>query len=83
MSGGTDHVARLWAETEPLGRRRDQVARWMCEDASGFDGDEFVDVLDQPATERPVHHLDSMVARCAPANRCSTCSAAGPSATST
>lgn len=35
----------------------------MCEVASGFDGDEFHDVLDQPATERAVARLDAMASR--------------------
>ena len=38
-------------------------ARWMCEVAVGLDGDEFLDVLDEPATERVVAHLDAMLAR--------------------
>ncbi|HZX55245.1 MAG TPA: peptide chain release factor N(5)-glutamine methyltransferase, partial [Ilumatobacteraceae bacterium] len=38
-------------------------ARWMCEVASGLDGDEFIEVLDEPASQRGVAHLDSMLAR--------------------
>lgn len=38
-------------------------ARWLCEEASGAFGDEFLEVLDTPATERQVAHLDSMLAR--------------------
>jgi release factor glutamine methyltransferase len=37
------------------------AARWLCEEASGSDS--LTDVLDEPATERMVAHLDSMVAR--------------------
>ena len=37
--------------------------RWLCEEASGAFGDEFDDVLDEPATERGVAHLDAMTAR--------------------
>src|SRR5829696_5143403 len=59
---GTVTWRQLWAEIDPLVGGR-PVARWMCEEASGAEGDEFADVLDQPATERMVHHLDSMVAR--------------------
>ena len=44
----------------PVGRPQ---ARWLCEEASGVDGAEFLEVLDTPATERTVHHLDAMVAR--------------------
>ena len=35
----------------------------MCEVASGSDGDEFLAVLDRPATQRGVAHLDAMLAR--------------------
>jgi release factor glutamine methyltransferase len=51
----------LWrAAAGKLGRPQ---ARWMCEVASGFDGAELLDALDQPATERQVAHLDAMLAR--------------------
>lgn len=52
----------LWLETEQLVASR-SVARWICEDACGLTGAEFVASLDLPATERSVHHLDAMVAR--------------------
>lgn len=59
---GTITWRELWAETERrLGDRH--VARWVCETASGADADEFVDALDEPATQRMVAHLDAMVAR--------------------
>ena len=35
----------------------------MCEEASGAFGPEFLEVVAQPATERCVAHLDSMLAR--------------------
>ena len=35
----------------------------MCEVASGFDRDEFLAMLDVPATNRGLAHLDSMLAR--------------------
>lgn len=38
-------------------------ARWLCEQASGLAGDEFLKSLSEPATERMVAHLDSMVGR--------------------
>lgn len=38
-------------------------ARWICETATGSSPDEFRGMLDAPATERSVHHLDAMVAR--------------------
>ena len=65
----------LWSETtiavasgdveRPLaGHGEDRrIARWLCETASGADGSEFDDILDEPATERTVHTLDAMVAR--------------------
>lgn len=59
---GTITWRRLWAETESrVGSR--PMARWICEEASGLDADEFADALDRPATERTVHHLDVMVGR--------------------
>ena len=52
----------LWASTaEVLGSRPE--ARWLCETASGLDGDEFLAALDERATVRMVAHLDAMVAR--------------------
>jgi len=39
----------------------ESAARWQCEEASG--SDVLTDVLDEPATERMVAHLDAMVAR--------------------
>ena len=50
----------LLAETvERVGER--PAARWLCEVASG--ADRIEDVLDEPATQRMVAHLDSMLAR--------------------
>lgn len=61
MSDGTITWGVLWNETaERVGRPQ---ARWLCEVASGRDGDEFLAILDQPATERSVAHLDAMLAR--------------------
>lgn len=53
----------LWAETaSTVGDRTE--ARWLCEVASGaIDGDEFLALLDDDATERMVAHLDSMLSR--------------------
>jgi release factor glutamine methyltransferase len=54
---------QLWAETADAVGDRSQ-ARWLCEVASAsVDGDEFHARLDEPATERMVSHLDTMVAR--------------------
>lgn len=61
MTDGSITWATLWNETAVrVGRPQ---ARWMCEVASGLDGDEFVAALDRPATQRAVAHLDSMLAR--------------------
>lgn len=64
-TGPTDSTLtwrELWTETAAaLGDRNH--ARWMCEVASGCDRDEFLDELDQPATQRMVAHLDAMIAR--------------------
>ena len=52
----------LWQQTiDVLGERG--PARWLCETACGLDGDEFTAALDEPATERMVAQLDTMVAR--------------------
>ena len=61
--GGTVTWRQLWAETIDAVGDRIQ-ARWLCEVASAsVDGDEFLARLDEPATERMVSHLDTMVAR--------------------
>ena len=61
MSDGTLSWGALWNETASrIGRPQ---ARWMCEVASGLDGEEFLEALDQPATHRGVAHLDAMLAR--------------------
>ncbi len=51
---------QLWADTaDRVGER--PAARWLCEVASG--ADRLEDVLDEPATDRMVAHLDAMLAR--------------------
>jgi release factor glutamine methyltransferase len=59
---GTVTWRQLWAETARTIGSRPQ-ARWLCETASGLDGEELLDELDQPATQRMVAHLDVMLAR--------------------
>jgi release factor glutamine methyltransferase len=54
----------LWTQTAAIAGGRAQ-ARWLCETASGFDGDEFFEALDAPATVRAVAHLDRMLSRLA------------------
>lgn len=49
--------------TEQSGNR--VTARWLCEHASGADGTEFDEILDDLATTRCVAHLDAMLARLA------------------
>lgn len=52
----------LWNETsELLGDR--QHARWICEEASATEPDEFLKVLDDVPMVRMVSHLDVLVAR--------------------
>jgi release factor glutamine methyltransferase len=62
VDDGTITWRQLWSETERLLGDR-VVARWLCEEASGAERDEFLDELDHPATEGGVHRLDSMTAR--------------------
>lgn len=62
MDDGTVTWRALWEETAAALGERPQ-ARWICETASGLFGDEFLDALDDRATERMVAHLDAMVAR--------------------
>lgn len=60
--GAALSLRELWAQTaDAVGSRHE--ARWLCEVATALDGDRFLVALDEPATERMVHHLDSMVAR--------------------
>jgi release factor glutamine methyltransferase len=61
MSDGTVTWGHLWNETAERVPR--PQARWLCEVASGYDGDEFLSMLDRPATQRAVAHLDAMLAR--------------------
>jgi release factor glutamine methyltransferase len=58
---GTISWRQLWDETAALHSR--VHARWLCEEASGTWGEDFVEVLDDPVTERSIAHLDSMLAR--------------------
>ena len=52
---------QLWDETAGLTGR--PQARWLCEEASGAFGAEFLDVLDSGETQRSMAHLDAMLAR--------------------
>ena len=53
---------QLLVETaEALGD--DAEARWLCQEASGLEGGEWVLGLDEPATQAGVARLDAMVAR--------------------
>jgi release factor glutamine methyltransferase len=61
---GTISWRELWTQTASTVGGRPQ-ARWLCEAASGFDGDEFLLELDTAATQRSVAHLDRMLTRLA------------------
>ena len=55
----------LWAETTATVGERTE-AMWLCEvAASAVDRAEFMAMLDEPATERMIAHLDAMLARLA------------------
>ncbi|BAN01362.1 peptide chain release factor N(5)-glutamine methyltransferase [Ilumatobacter coccineus] len=54
--------SELLRETEAIIGDRAH-ARWICETATSSTPDEFRAMLDQPAGERAVGHLDAMVAR--------------------
>lgn len=58
---GTVSWRQLWDETAGLTGRLQ--ARWLCEEASGAFGAEFLDVLDAGVSERSMAHLDAMLAR--------------------
>jgi release factor glutamine methyltransferase len=58
--GDTTSWRELLAETTAAVGER-PAARWICEVASG--ADRIEDVLDEPATQRMVAHLDAMLAR--------------------
>jgi release factor glutamine methyltransferase len=60
--GDSVTIRELWAQTSATVGARNE-ARWLCEVATALDGDEFVQGLDEQATERMVAHLDAMVAR--------------------
>ncbi len=59
---GTVTWRELLEETAVVVGARNE-ARWLCEEASGYFGSEFHEVLDEAATKRSVAHLDAMVAR--------------------
>ncbi len=58
---GTVSWRQLWDETAGLTGR--PQARWLCEEASGAFGSEFLGVLDSGVSERSMAHLDAMLAR--------------------
>jgi release factor glutamine methyltransferase len=55
-------IRELWTQTTSAVGARNE-ARWLCEVATGLDGDAFVYGLDEQATQPMVAHLDAMVAR--------------------
>lgn len=62
-SGGDGTVSwrQLLDETAAITGR--PQARWLCEEASGAFGDEFLEVQSHAVTERCIAHLDAMLAR--------------------
>jgi release factor glutamine methyltransferase len=53
----------VWVETiAALGDRADE-ARWVCQRASGLEGREWLEGLDQPVTSRAGRHVAAMVER--------------------
>lgn len=61
-----ENTASTWRElldetTELVGDRTE--ARWLCEEAAGLTGSEFLDELDAPVTQRMGLALESMVGR--------------------
>lgn len=62
MTDRVTSVRALLRDTvERVGDR--SVARWLCEVATGLDGDELTAAFDDPVTDRMVAHLDAMLAR--------------------
>ena len=53
----------LWVETTGRLDGESQHARWLCEEASGVTGAEWLEVLDDAVGARGVARLDAMVAR--------------------
>ncbi len=60
---GTSTWRELWVETTGRLDGESQCARWLCEEASGAEGAEWLTVLDVAVGERAVARLDAMVAR--------------------
>ena len=58
---GTISWRQLWDETAGVTGR--PHARWLCEEASGAFGDEFLTVLEAAVGERSMAHLDAMLQR--------------------
>ena len=52
----------LWSETTAL-LGDEKEARWLCEEASGLEGSEFLESLSEPATMRMGVSLQAMVGR--------------------
>jgi release factor glutamine methyltransferase len=66
MMGANDAEASTWRQlvdetTELLGDRNE--ARWLCEEASGLYGTDFLEELDEPAMQRMGIALQKMVGR--------------------
>jgi release factor glutamine methyltransferase len=64
-AGDTLSWRELLAETTDRLEGNRQHARWLLEDLSGFDAEEWVEGLDEPVSTRAVAKLDAMLARLA------------------
>jgi len=51
----------LVSTTEIVGDR--VIAKWLCENAAGVDGDEWLDIVDDKVTQHCGMHIDSMMRR--------------------
>ncbi len=60
---GTLTWRELWVEATNRLDGESQHARWLCEEASGATGAEWLGVLDDAVGERAVVRLDAMIAR--------------------
>lgn len=57
-----DTIGALWSDTTArVGDR--STARWLCEVATGLDGEELLAAVDEPVTDRMIAHLDHMLGR--------------------
>lgn len=63
VAEATRRLAASHVEDGPRIDNAAAEARWMMEQASGYEGGDYVSALDTPATVRMVHAFDAMLAR--------------------